>query len=98
MARSFVTVNQQGRITLPAEARRRLGLDEGRQLEVSVDEEEIRLRPLRAVPAEDAWAYTRESIESIRRSLASIAAGRTFRASAEELERRVRRRSRPGRR
>ncbi len=89
-----MTVNKQGRITLPIEARRRLDLCEGRQLEVDVDEREIRLRPLVAVPIEDAWLYTRENVASIRRSLAHIAAGRTFTASAGQLEQRVRERLR----
>ncbi len=89
MARSVVTVNRQGRITLPVDARRRLGLDEGRQLSVSVDEDGIRLRPVSTIPQEDAWLYTRENLESIRRALADVAAGRTFTASAEEIERRV---------
>ncbi len=98
VGRSIVTMNRQGRITLPVDARRRLGLDEGRQLSVSVDENEIRLRPLRSIPEEDAWLYTSDNIESIRRALADVAAGRTFTASAQELERRVQARLRRRRR
>ena len=87
MGRTTVAVNAQGRITLPAEARRSLGLSDGAQLEVRVEENEIRLRPARLVIAEDAWAYTPESLASIRRSLAEIAAGRVFELTTADLGR-----------
>ncbi len=87
MGRTTVAVNAQGRITLPAAARRSLGLADGSQLEVRVEENEIRLRPARLVIAEDAWAYTPESLASIKRSLADIAAGRVFELTTTDLER-----------
>ncbi len=92
MPRSTVAVNAQGRITLPAEARRSLGLSDGAQLEVRVEENEIRLRPARLVVAEDAWAYTADSVASIKRSLADIAAGRVVQLTTEALEAGPRRR------
>jgi AbrB family looped-hinge helix DNA binding protein len=79
MGRTTVAVNAQGRITLPAEARRSLGLTAGAQLDVRIEDNEIRLRPARTVLAEDAWAYIPESLASIKRSLADIAAARVFR-------------------
>ena len=81
-----VAVNAQGRITLPADTRRSLGLTDGTQLEVRVEKNEIRLRPARLVIAEDAWAYAPESVASIKRSLADIAAGRTFKLTTEDLD------------
>jgi len=87
VGRTTVAVNAQGRVTLPAQARRELGLNEGAQLEVRVEENEIRLRPARVVVAEDAWAYTADSLASIKRSLADIAAGRVFAVTTEELAR-----------
>jgi len=45
MGRTTVAVNAQGRITLPAAARRSLGLTEGAQLDVRLEDNEIRLRP-----------------------------------------------------
>jgi AbrB family looped-hinge helix DNA binding protein len=87
MGRTTVAVNAQGRVTLPAAARRSLGLTDGAQLEVRVEENEIRLRPARVVLAEDAWAYTPESLASIKRSLADIAAGRVFAMTTDDLER-----------
>ena len=94
MARTTVAVNAQGRITLPADARRSLGLKDGTQLEVRIEENEIRLRPARVVLAEDAWAYTPESLASIKRSLADIAAGRVFPMTTSDLERGRRRTAR----
>lgn len=87
MGRTTVAVNAQGRVTLPAAARRSLGLGDGAQLEVRVEDNEIRLRPARMVIAEDAWAYTPESLVSIRRSLDDIAAGHVFELTTEDLER-----------
>jgi AbrB family looped-hinge helix DNA binding protein len=87
MGRTTVAVNAQGRVTLPAAARRSLGLTDGAQLEVRVEENEIRLRPARVVLAEDAWAYTPESLASLKRSLADIAAGRVFALTTDDLER-----------
>lgn len=98
MGRTTVALNAQGRITLPAEVRRSLGLGEGAELEVRVEQNEIRLRPARIVVAEDAWAYTAESVASIKRSLADIAAGRVFALTTEELERGKRSRRRTVRR
>lgn len=86
MARALIAINAQGRVTLPAEVRRTLHLGEGDRLEVAVDEDRITLRRAQVVPAEDAWAYTAESLRSIRRALADIKAGRVYRVSLEDLE------------
>lgn len=98
MSRAFVTVNRQGRITLPAAVRRQMRLEEGHQLEVVVSQGEVRLRPAAIVPAEDAWAYTAENVAAIREALAQISAGRVFASTAEDLESRVQRMKRRRRR
>jgi len=41
-----VTLDHKGRVTIPKEARDRLSLSEADELIVSVDEGEVRLRPL----------------------------------------------------
>lgn len=87
MARSVIALNAQGRLTLPADARRKLGLREGSQLEVKVDDDRITLRPTKLVVAEDAWAYTREHLESVGRALADLRAGRTYQLSEAQLAR-----------
>ena len=85
VARALVAINRQGRVTLPVEVRRRLRLTEGDQLEVGVEDDRITLRRTRVVPAEDEWAYSAESIASIRRALDDIRAGRVYRLSEEDL-------------
>ncbi len=85
MARSTVALNAQGRLTLPADVRRKLGLGEGSQLVVAVDDGTITLRPARLVLGEDAWAYQREHVESVRRALADVRAGRLYRLSEQQL-------------
>lgn len=79
-------MNSQGRVTLPASARRKLGLTEGAQLEVAVDDSSITLRPARVVVAEDAWAYTPANLAGIRRALDDAKAGRVYRMSWDDLE------------
>jgi AbrB family looped-hinge helix DNA binding protein len=92
MGRSLATVNAEGKITLPAQARRALGLEDGSLLEVRIDGEEIRLRPVRPVAA-DAWAYTAESLRSIKRSIRDIKAGRVYQLSTDEIAHSRRKRS-----
>ncbi len=85
MPRTIVAMNAQGRVTLPAEIRRRLDLGEGDQLEVTVEDDRISLRRARVVVAEDAWAYTTKSLRSIRRALDDLREGRSYRLSEDEL-------------
>jgi AbrB family looped-hinge helix DNA binding protein len=95
VARSIVAVNRQGRLTLPVEIRRRLGIGEGAQLEVRVSGSAVELRPTTIIAAEDRWAYTPKALASIKRALADMKAGRVFEMTEEELLRSGRRRRRP---
>jgi AbrB family looped-hinge helix DNA binding protein len=81
----LVAVNRQGRLTLPADVRRHLGISEGSQLEVRVQHRSIELRPTAVVPEEDRWAYTPEALASLKRALADIKAGYVFELSEQEL-------------
>ena len=78
-------MNAQGRVTLPAEVRKKLHLAEGDQLEVAVEDDRITLRPARVVVAEDAWAYTAENLAGIRRGLDDIREGRVYQVTEEDL-------------
>jgi len=84
VTRTLVAVNAQGRVTLPADVRRKLRIGEGSQLEVAVENDRITLRPAQVIPAEDAWAYTAESLASIRRGLEDIRARRVYSGLTEE--------------
>jgi AbrB family looped-hinge helix DNA binding protein len=85
MSRTLVAVNHQGRLTLPAAVRRQLGIGDGTQLEVSVKDHEVTLRPATVIPAEDRWAYTPEVLASLQRSLADVKAGYVFQLTEDEL-------------
>ena len=85
MPRTVVAMNDQGRITLPAQIRRALGLHEGSQLEVKVADDVIELRRSAVIPEEDRWAYTPEALASLKRALADIKAGRVFQMTEAQL-------------
>ena len=89
--KTVVSMNKQGRITVPASARRALRLEDEAQFEMEVTDDALILRPAFVIPREDAWAYTPEHLESMRRADEDIAAGRVYRmtpAALEELWRR----------
>lgn len=86
MARRLVAVNRQGRLTLPVDVRRKLGIGEGSQLEVRVHGGALELRPTAVIPAEDRWAYTPEALASLKRAIADIQAGRVYRLGPRDLE------------
>jgi len=75
----FVSVQGRGVIALPADLRRRFGLDRpGAQVEVVAREDGvIELRPHLAVPAEQAWMWTTEWQERIQEGLDDLQAGRS---------------------
>lgn len=84
----FVSVQQRnGTVTIPAQARRALGLDRpGAQVEVVLRDGELVLIPYVAVPAETAWFWSEGHQAAEREADADLAAGRrTDFANAEEL-------------
>jgi AbrB family looped-hinge helix DNA binding protein len=62
-----VVMNEMGRLTVPADARRALGLEGSTEFELEVDgnTDAIILRPVVALRREDAWAYTAEHRERL---------------------------------
>jgi AbrB family looped-hinge helix DNA binding protein len=91
MGRSIVAVNKQGRLTLPIDVRRKLGIAEGTQLAVRVENSGVRLEPAYVVPDEDRWAYTPQALASLKRALADVKAGRVFEMTEAQLLRAGRR-------
>jgi len=61
----LVAMNAEGRITIPAAARRQLGLDGETQFQAEVRDDALVLRPVVVIPREDAWAYTPEHLRSV---------------------------------
>lgn len=84
-----VVMNRSGRLTLPAETRRRLRLEGETEFEVEVDEaaDTIILRPAIVIRREDAWAYTPEHRELLARARQDAREGRVRRMTEEELAR-----------
>jgi AbrB family looped-hinge helix DNA binding protein len=72
----IVDVGRAGRVTLPAEIRRQLGLEEGARLEVEIRDGVLQLRPVVVIPRDDAWAYTAEHRALLARALDDIRQGR----------------------
>jgi bifunctional DNA-binding transcriptional regulator/antitoxin component of YhaV-PrlF toxin-antitoxin module len=85
MKATAVVMNSQGRLTVPAEARRELGLGGEAHFEAEIRDGELRLRPAVLVPREDAWAYTPEHRAHLARARADAAHGRTRRLGEDEL-------------
>ena len=82
VAKTIVTMNAQGRITVPASARRALHVDGEALFEVEINENTIVLRPVITVPAEDTWAYTPEHLRQVEEARQE---GRGLRLTEDDL-------------
>src|SRR4051812_47966175 len=83
--RATVSINAQGRMTVPSEIRRELGISGEVTVIVETEPGRMIIRPAVVVPAEDAWAYTPEHPALLAAALADAAAGRTTRLPETEL-------------
>ena len=79
-------MSESGRLTLPIEVRRRLGLEGESEVEVEVEGEAIVLRPAVVLRREDAWAYTPEHRALLSRAHADSREGRVLQLTEEELQ------------
>ncbi len=85
---AFVAVQpKNGTITIPAQLRRRFGLDKpGAQVEIVVRNGEIVLVPHIAIPTDQAWFWSKEWQAMEREADEELAAGRyTEFANGEEF-------------
>jgi bifunctional DNA-binding transcriptional regulator/antitoxin component of YhaV-PrlF toxin-antitoxin module len=86
--KTIVGINAAGRLTLPMEARRQLGIsDSAAQLQMEVSGGKVTLQPVVTVPQEDAWAYTPEFRRQLEAALRDVREGRVRQLTEEELER-----------
>jgi AbrB family looped-hinge helix DNA binding protein len=83
----LVKMTSDGRLTIPAKARRTLGVEGAAQLEVDIKGDAIVLRPAVILPREDAWAYTPEHRRRLARAHADSREGRVRRVSERQLSR-----------
>lgn len=84
--KTVVSMNAQGRLTIPAEARKLLHVEGETPFELEVTEHQLILRPAVIIPREDAWAYTPEHVARVERAQAEGRAGLAKRMSERELE------------
>ena len=81
-----ITMSPNGRLTLPAEVRQRLGLHGETEFDVEVtDRGGVTLRPVVVIPRDDAWAYTAEHLAGVARGRADIREGRVRQLSDDDL-------------
>lgn len=85
MRSNAVAMNAQGRLTVPAEARKALGLAGEAQFEAEIRDDGLLLRPAVLVPREDAWAYTTAHRALLAQALEDSAEGRVREMSEDAL-------------
>jgi len=83
----IVTMNTSGRLTLPAETRRALGLEGSAEFEVEIDTESdaLILRPAVVLRREDAWAYTPKHRALLAKAHEDSRAGRVRKMTESQL-------------
>lgn len=77
-------VRARGTLTLPAEIREQLGLEEGDQVEFEVDDDHLIVTPVRVVPRSQAWFWTPEWQNAEREADADRAAGRVTHFASDQ--------------
>lgn len=83
----LATMTPEGRITIPAAARRELGVEGDATFEVGVQGDSIVLRPAVVMTREDAWAYTPEHRRLLAKAHRDSREGRVRRLSDRQLAR-----------
>ena len=85
--KTIVRMNAEGRITVPTEARKELGLLKETELQVETTPDAIILKPVVVLPREDAWAYTAPHRRLLAKAHRDSREGRVRRVSERQLER-----------
>ena len=81
-----ITMSPNGRLTLPAEVRQRLGLEGETEFDVELTERgSVTLRPVVVIPRDDVWAYTAEHLAAVARALSDIREGRLRQLADDDL-------------
>jgi len=79
-------MNREGRLTVPAAARRELGLEGETQFQAEVRDGSLVLRPAIIIPREDAWAYAPEHLVRVERALQDSREGRVRQMTEGDLD------------
>lgn len=83
----LVTMTAEGRVTIPAAARRELGVEGETQFELDLERESIVLRPAVVMTRDDAWAYTPEHRRLLAKAHRDSREGRVRRRTEAQLAR-----------
>jgi AbrB family looped-hinge helix DNA binding protein len=79
-------MSPNGRTTLPAQVRQRLGLTGETEFDIEVTEHgSVTLRPVVVLPRDDTWAYTAEHLAQVAKALADPRHGRVREAPEADL-------------
>jgi len=58
--KAIIELRDRSQITLPKEVIKAMGLQKGDQLEISVEEDVIKIRPVIIVPKAETWFWSKE--------------------------------------
>ena len=78
-------LRSKGQLTIPAEVREATHLKEGDPVTIEVVEGTIVLYPGKVIDASQAWFWTAEWQENVRRSLAEVQSGETVTLTEDEF-------------
>lgn len=83
---SLVSMNSEGRLTVPASARRELGLDGPATFQAEIRDGVLVLHPAVVIPRDDRWAYTPEHRARLDRALEDSREGRVRDLTEDQLD------------
>jgi AbrB family looped-hinge helix DNA binding protein len=81
-------IRRKGQLTLPQQVRRQLGLHEGDNLIVSIEDGRVVLTPATLIPRDQAWFWDEQwqaGEREVDRELAAGVPGRVYRSDEEFL-------------
>jgi len=81
---STTYLRNKGQVTIPADVRRALRLEEGDPIEVEVLADGILLRPQKVIDATQAWFWSRAWQKRVGRSVEQVEAGEGERFETDE--------------
>lgn len=72
-----VKIREKYQITIPEKVREKISLDIGERVEVDVKDGLITIRPLMEIPRDQAWFWTKEWQDGVRKSKDEYRKGKT---------------------
>jgi AbrB family looped-hinge helix DNA binding protein len=85
-----VKIREKYQITIPEDVREKVTIEVGERVEVDVRDGLIVIRPMMEIPKDQAWFWTKEWQEGVRKSKEEYRKGRAREfKSAQEARRRI---------